>query len=124
MARFGNARGAVTSSPSKIRGTAWETAVVYYLQGTWPEAHRLAPGGVNDRADIGGVPGWVIECKAPTGSLALGGILKTTEARAERLGPGHLPVVITKRVRQSTAEAMATVPLWLWVMLAKLEQAP
>lgn len=49
----------------KAKGTAAESAVVAYLrtQG-FPYAERLALSGSNDRGDITGIPGIVIEVKA------------------------------------------------------------
>lgn len=52
-------------SASRRAGTAWESAVVSYLQSRgWPHAERRALGGANDRGDIAGVVGVVIEAKA------------------------------------------------------------
>lgn len=51
-------------SRSKQKGTAWETAVVRYLTGHgFPHAERRALTGSQDRGDIAGVPGWVLEAK-------------------------------------------------------------
>ncbi len=51
-------------SRSKQKGTAWETAIVRYLaaQG-WPAAERRALSGTQDRGDVFGIVGWVIEAK-------------------------------------------------------------
>lgn len=51
-------------SRSKAKGTGWETAIVRYLaeQG-WPHAERRALNGTQDRGDIAGIVGWVIEAK-------------------------------------------------------------
>lgn len=51
-------------SKSKAKGTAFERRVVEYLviQG-FPYAERRALEGTNDRGDISGIPGVVIECK-------------------------------------------------------------
>lgn len=51
-------------SASKRKGTAWETAVVTYLRENGaPHAERRTLNGANDRGDIAGIPGVVIECK-------------------------------------------------------------
>ncbi|MGW4641828.1 hypothetical protein ACWEN6_25140 [Sphaerisporangium sp. NPDC004334] len=51
-------------SKNKSRGTAAETAVVNYLRSQgFPHAERRALGGTNDRGDIAGVVGTVIEVK-------------------------------------------------------------
>ena len=50
---------------SKSRGTAWESAVVTYLQARgWPHAERRALHGALDCGDIAGIVGVVIECQS------------------------------------------------------------
>jgi predicted lipoprotein len=52
-------------SKSRRVGTAWESAVVTYLRERgWPYAERRALAGSNDRGDIAGVVGVVIEAKS------------------------------------------------------------
>lgn len=50
-------------SRSKQKGTAWETAVVRYLQDFSPVVERRALHGGKDKGDVAGIPGVVIECK-------------------------------------------------------------
>jgi hypothetical protein len=50
-------------SKSKRKGTAWETDIVRYLAPLFPDVERRALEGVNDRGDVAGVPGVVIEAK-------------------------------------------------------------
>ena len=51
-------------SRSKDRGTAWETAIVRFLNTNgFPYAERRALRGGNDRGDIAGLPSLVIEAK-------------------------------------------------------------
>lgn len=51
-------------SASKQRGTAAETAVVRYLQSNgFPYAERRALAGINDKGDVSGMPGCVLEVK-------------------------------------------------------------
>ena len=70
----------------KDRGTAWESAIVRYLQAHgYPFAERRAQGGVKDRGDIAGVIGCVIEAKA-VARLALAEWL--AEAEVERVNDG------------------------------------
>jgi hypothetical protein len=53
------------SNPSKQKGTAFETAVVAFLRDNgFPYAERRALAGNNDRGDVGGIPGLVLELKA------------------------------------------------------------
>ena len=52
-------------SRSRSVGTAWETAVVRYLQERgWRHAERRALRGANDCGDVAGIPGLVVEAKA------------------------------------------------------------
>lgn len=52
-------------SASKRKGTTWESAIVDYLREHGaPHAERRALGGTNDRGDIAGLPGVVIEAKS------------------------------------------------------------
>lgn len=69
-------------SRSKAKGTAWETAIVTYLHKCgWPTVERRALQGNQDRGDIAGIPGVVIEAKN-TARVELGRWL--TEAHQER----------------------------------------
>ncbi|MGH3502972.1 MAG: hypothetical protein ACRDQA_19075, partial [Nocardioidaceae bacterium] len=74
------------SNPSRRKGTAWESAIVDYLrtQG-WPYSERRALNGCNDRGDIAGIPGVVIEAKNAK-TVTLGAWLD--EAAIERTNDG------------------------------------
>lgn len=49
---------------SKAKGTSWETAVVDHLRAAGAtQAERRALNGTDDRGDITGIPGVVIEAK-------------------------------------------------------------
>jgi hypothetical protein len=52
-------------SAARRKGTAWETEIVRYLieQG-WVHAERRALHGAEDKGDIAGLPGVVIEAKS------------------------------------------------------------
>lgn len=51
-------------SKSKAKGTAWERRVVDYLATHgFPWAERRALEGTNDRGDVAGIPGVVLELK-------------------------------------------------------------
>jgi len=50
-------------SKAKQKGTLAETAVADYLRQTFPAVERRALAGVNDKGDVAGVPGCVIEVK-------------------------------------------------------------
>ena len=82
---------------SKAKGTAAETAVVNYLKDSgWIHAERRSLSGANDRGDIAGVIGVVIEVKAEK-SLKLSQWLK--EAHTEQINDGaDLGVVWHKKI--------------------------
>jgi hypothetical protein len=48
---------------SKQKGTAWEGQIVAFLGKFWPHVERRTQAGANDRGDIAGIPGVVIEAK-------------------------------------------------------------
>lgn len=50
-------------SASKAKGTAWESAIVRFLQHFSPTVERRALLGTTDKGDIAGIPGVVIEAK-------------------------------------------------------------
>ncbi len=51
-------------SASKQKGTWWESHVVQYLRECgWPHAERRALSGAQDKGDLLGIPGLVIEAK-------------------------------------------------------------
>jgi Holliday junction resolvase len=73
-------------SKSKQKGTALETAVVKYLSANgYPNVERRALNGVNDKGDITGIPGLVIECKN-VAKMNLAGWVD--EAEVERVNDG------------------------------------
>ena len=52
-------------SVSRAKGTAWETAIVAYLQARgWPHAERRALAGHLDRGDIAGLVGVCLSAKS------------------------------------------------------------
>lgn len=97
-------------SRERAKGTAWESAVVAYLQEHgFPYAERRAMGGANDRGDIAGVPGVVLECKS-TKTLELAEACD--EAERERLQDGaSYGVAVIKRRNRGVGQAYAVLPL-------------
>jgi hypothetical protein len=52
------------TNPSKRKGSLWERRIAEWLRGHgFLHAERRALEGVNDRGDIAGIPGIVVECK-------------------------------------------------------------
>jgi hypothetical protein len=88
---------------SKAKGTSWESAIVTYLQAYgWPHVERRTLNGANDRGDIAGIPGVVIEAKSVK-SITLGAFLD--EAEKERKNDkADIGVAWIKRRGRTTAD--------------------
>jgi len=99
------------TNPSKKRGTQFESDVVAFLRRVgFPHAERRALGGIHDRGDILGIPGWVLEAKA-TREIDLAGALTEAAAEARNAGARYYAAIV-KRRRKPTHEAYAVLPLW------------
>jgi hypothetical protein len=84
-------------SKAKAKGTAAETMLVRYLQANgFPYVERRALGGSQDRGDIAGVPGCVLEVKSGA-RLALPEWLRETEQ--ERLNAGVPTGILVVKLR-------------------------
>lgn len=88
-------------SRSKDKGTAWESAIVSYLRESGARyAERRALHGTQDRGDVAGIPGVVIEAKDERRHDLAGWI---TEAQAEGARDGaSVWAVWAKRVRKTS----------------------
>jgi hypothetical protein len=95
-------------SRSKTKGTAWESAIVRHLAGEgFPHVERRALKGTQDRGDIAGIPGVVIEAKnCRTVSLAAW----VDEAAVEQANDGadYSAVWHHRRGKASPAEGYVT----------------
>jgi len=110
-------------SASKAKGTTAETAVVRFLQANGhPRAERRALAGAQDRGDIAGIPGVVIEVKAAK-RLELAAFIDEAIKEAERpSGDYNLPVVWHKR-RGKGSPGDWYVTMDGWAFLALLERS-
>jgi hypothetical protein len=96
---------------SKQKGTAAETAVVRWLQANGhPYAERRSLHGANDRGDVAGVPGVVIEIKNCK-TVDLAGWV--TELKTEMLNAdaGIGAVIHKRRGTTDVGEWYATMPV-------------
>jgi hypothetical protein len=102
-------------SASKAKGTAAETAVVRFLQANgYPHAERRALAGNQDRGDVAGIPGLVIEVKNAA-TITLSAWLKEANAEARR---DELPVIWHKhRGYSSPGEWYVTMDGWAFLAL-------
>jgi hypothetical protein len=102
---------------SKIKGTRWETAIVDYLISIGViHAERRALNGTQDRGDVAGIPGVVIEAKNAR-ALDLAGWV--TEAEAERVNAGaaHAAVWHKRRGKSSPGDGYVTMTGQAYVRL-------
>jgi len=97
-------------------GTRAESAVVAYLQAQGFPAERRALAGVNDRGDVAGLAGIVIEIK-DHGKMELAEWVK--EANREAAVAGDLGVVWHKRRGQGPAGGYVTMDGATFVALLK-----
>ena len=107
------------TSPQKAKGSRAELAVARYLQEAgWPYAERSRAGWTDDRGDIDGIPGVVVEvkdCKRHDLSGWLGELeVETANARAVT---GVL--VVKRRLHTNPADWYAITRLGDWAAMAK-----
>lgn len=103
---------------AKRKGTAWETALVDYLRAHgYPHVERRAQSGTNDRGDIAGIPGVVLEAKACK-TLELAEWMKELAVEI-RNADADTGAVIVKRRQAPAGDAYAVLPLWRFVQLLK-----
>lgn len=97
------------SSPSKRKGTAFESLVRDFLNSQGFEVERRALHGAADKGDLLGIRDWVLECKA-TKQIDLAGAVDEARAEAANARAAYY-AVITKRRRQSVSRAYVTLEL-------------
>lgn len=102
-------------SKERQKGTAAETAVCRYIaeHPAFPHVERRAMSGRNDRGDVAGIPGLVIEIKA-TREIDLGTGMREAETEARNAKCTAFALVNKRRMRP-VADWYATVPLWLFL---------
>jgi hypothetical protein len=89
-------------SAARRKGTSWESQIVAFLRDRgWPMSERRALNGKNDRGDIAGIVGVVIEAKSAA-RIDLAGWL--AEAQQEAINDrADFGVVWAKRKGKSSA---------------------
>lgn len=105
------------TSKQKIKGSAWERAVVNYLSDYFPAIERRMAGSNVDKGDLQGIPFTVIECKDTT-QQRYAEWLDHLDEQMENAN-AFRGVVIHKRKGKPTSEAYAVMPLLLWAELMK-----
>jgi hypothetical protein len=111
--------GETIMNRSKQRGTAWESRVVSFLQEHgWPHAERRALHGSQDKGDILGIPGWVIECKNAS-RLELAEWVKELQAEIRNARTAHGALWLKRRGKTSAADAYVVLDGQTFVELLK-----
>ena len=112
------------ANPSKQKGTAWESAVVAYLNDHgFPYAERRALSGSSDRGDVAGIPGVVIECKAER-QITLAGYMDEVAVEITNAG-ASVGVAIVKRRNRGVSDGYAVMTVaTLAALLAAAEVTP
>jgi hypothetical protein len=97
------------SNPSKQRGTAFETAVVNYLQSRGIDARRVALAGANDGGDVR-VSDWTLEAKARK-VYAFGEAVDQAKREGAHAGTPHAEAVIKRVGKGDPARAFVVLDL-------------
>jgi hypothetical protein len=91
------------TNTAKQKGTRWESAIVAYLREWWPHVERRTLGGANDKGDIAGLPGWVIEAKAEK-SYRLAAYVAEGQREADNAGTPYWVVWIKRPGKTSAGD--------------------
>lgn len=96
---------------AKQKGTAWETAVVRFLNDAGVPAYRPAQSGARDVGDVHGVSPLVIQCKDRQDVMAaIREGLDAAQTQARNAGETY-GVNVVKRARKPAADAYAVMRL-------------
>ena len=107
------------TSPSKAKGSRAELAVARYLQEAgWPYAERSRAGWTDDRGDIDGIPGVVVEVK-DCKRHDLSGWLAELEVETANARAVTGVLVVKRRLHTNPADWYAITRLGDWAAMAK-----
>ena len=99
----------------------WELACAHYLAANgFPHAERHGvPGKHDDRGDIDGIPGVILDCKA--GAYALGAMGEHLDqvGRARNRAGVDMGIVLAKRRQRGVGDSFFCLPLYQGVKLLK-----
>ena len=91
-------------------GASWEQTVVDYLVANgFPFAERRVMGGTNDRGDIAGIPGVMLECKNEK-RMDLAGYMGEVKTQTENAG-AEIGVAVVKRRNHQAKDAYVVMTL-------------
>lgn len=93
------------------KGPKFEADVVAYLKAHgFPYAERRVMGGVNDRGDVAGIPGVVLEVKN-CARFEPAAFVDEAELEAANAGVSVFAAVVKRRGRGDPGDAFAVLPL-------------
>lgn len=105
-------------STQRAKGTRFESEVVAFLQANgFPHAERRVGHGINDKGDVTGIPGWVLEVKN-TKRIDWGEFMAEAKREAANAGVRLFALVVKKRLRP-VHESYAVVELHTLVELMR-----
>jgi len=109
---------AVNGRAMKARGSQFERDVAQFLRDNGhPYVERAyGAGRPDDRGDLDGLPGYVVEVKCHR-ALDLAGFVDEAVREAANVGGDIVPVVIAKRRNRPVADAYAVMRLADWAQL-------
>jgi hypothetical protein len=108
----------LVSNPAKRKGDSFERLIVEYLRSEGYTVDRTRAGWSDDRGDIHGIEGVVLECKNHK-TLAIPAWLEELRIEMVNAGCDMGAVVHKRRGSQEGADQYATLPLRLFVQLLK-----
>ena len=112
------------TSPQKRKGSAAELAVAKWLRKLgWIHAERSRAGWQDDRGDIDGLPGIVIEVKAEK-KFDLPGYLRELEVEIENAKAWTGTVIIKRRGSTNVDDWYAVMPAKIWAELLLMLDQP
>jgi hypothetical protein len=104
----------------KIKGTAWETAIVDFLRADFPAVERRALTGTKDKGDVTGlgIP-VVIEAKNEK-TITLATYLAEVQAEIANAGADYGVAWVKRRGKTSPGDAYVLMDGWQWLRILKL----
>lgn len=106
-------------SKQRAKGTMFETLVANYLrENGFPYAERRALQGVQDKGDLTGMPGLVIECKNHK-EMSFSEWLRETEQERLNADADYGVLVVKRRGVWDAGQSYAVMPLEAMARLLK-----
>ena len=112
------------TSPQKRKGSAAELAVAKWLRKLgWIHAERSRAGWTDDRGDIDGMPGVVVEVKNEK-KIDIPGYLRELEVEIENAKAWTGTVIIKRRGSTNVDDWYAVMPAKIWGELMLMLDQP